>query len=421
MYHFHTLPNGLKILMVPIPGFKSVTAAIFVKVGSRYENLSLSGAAHFIEHMLFKGTSQRPSSKLIAEAIEGIGGVGNAYTDQETTVYYAKVAAAHAETAIDILTDLVRNSLFTPQEIEKERLVIAEELNMVYDSPDSWVTVLTDALLWPNHPLGQNVAGTPQSLANVTPEELVSFYQAAYHPHNLLVTLAGALEPDKIVTAFETRLGDWQPRSRPQFEPAPDSQIEPRWQVENRPLEQGHLSLGLPALPRTDPDRYALSLLNAILGEGMSSRLFLSIREEKGLAYSVDSGLSLLQDTGSLVIYAGVPPRRASEALAAILAELARLRTDPVPEEELRKSKEYLKGRLALGLEDSFNQAAWVAYQTLFMDQVKTPEEVLQAYEAVTAADIQAVAQRIIQPARYNLAAVGPFEQGEALVELVTG
>jgi predicted Zn-dependent peptidase len=414
------LKNGLKILLVPVTGLKSVSVGIFVALGSRYENEAHSGAAHFIEHMLFKGTDQRPSARLIAEAIEGVGGLSNAYTDQEVTVYHAKVGATQVSTAINVLADLVRHPLFDPLEFEKERYVIGEELNMVYDSPDTWAGILADQLLWPDHPLGRNVAGTHQSLAEISREALVTFYQTGYHPGNLLVALGGAFDPDQVVAELSDLVGDWQPAPSPTFKSAPARQTKARYLIENRPIEQGHLCLALPGLSRTDPDRYALSVLNAVLGDGMSSRLFLTIREEKGLAYDVDSSLSLLRDTGSLVIYAGVAPERAEEALQAILDELDRLREEPVPEKELHKTKEYLKGRLVLGLEDSFSQAAWVAYQSLLMDKIRTPEEVLQAYEAVTAVDVQAVAQKIFEPTLNNLAIVGPFGEGQSLGRLIT-
>ena len=421
MYQEHILENGLRILMVPVPGFQSVSTGIFVGVGSRYEAETKAGVSHFIEHMLFKGTIQRPSARLIAEAIEGVGGLSNAYTDQETTVYYAKVAAPQAATAIEVLADLVRHPLFESHEFEKEKYVIGEELDMVYDSPDDWADVLIDQLLWPDHPLGQNVAGTHQSLAGLSRANLLSFYQANYHPQNILIALGGAFEPEQVVAQIEALLGDWRPASIPHFRAAPESQTRPRWYIEDRPIEQGHLNLGLPALPRQHPDRYVLNVLNAILGDGMSSRLFLTIREEKGLAYAVDSGLNLLRDTGSMVVYAGVDPDRATEALAAILAELARLCHKAVPAQELRKTKEYLKGRTLLGLEDSFSQAAWVAYQAMFLDRIKTPSEVLAAYEAVTAAEVQALARQLFRPQLYNLAAVGPFGDGQELVHLLDG
>lgn len=419
MYQEHKLENGLRILMVPLPNFQSVSMGIFVGVGSRYESTAQAGMSHFIEHMLFKGTQKRPTARLIAEAIEGVGGVSNAYTSQENTVYYAKVAAPQIDTAIDVLVDLIRNPLFVPAEIEKERLIIGEEINMVYDIPDSWVNVLIDQVMWPHHPLGQNIAGTHQSLAGFNREDILDFFEKSYHPQNLLIALGGAFEPEHVVSKLSALLADWQPNTPPTFESAPSLQTGPHCYVEDRPIEQGHFCLGLPGLSRKDPQRYVLSILNTILGDGMSSRLFLNIREEKGLAYAVDSGLNFLQDTGSLIVYAGVDPKRAPEALQAVLDELECLRHEPVPAQELRKAKEYLKGRLVLGLEDSFSRAAWVAYQALFMDTIKAPEDVLNAYEAVTVDDIQAVAQKIINPNTYNLAAIGPFGPGEELQRLI--
>ncbi len=419
MYQEYVLANGLRILLVPMQSFESASVGIFVRIGSRYEREAESGISHFIEHMLFKGTRQRPTAKIIAETIEGVGGLNNAYTSQESTVYYAKVATPHISTALDVLTDLVRRPLFDPQEFEKERYVIGEELAMIYDAPDSWVNVLLDQVLWPNHPLGRNIAGTPGSLAGLSCDTLVSFFKAGYHPQNTLVAVGGAFEPEKIVAELTSLLEDWSPATAPEFEAAPSLQTEARWYVEDRPIEQGHLCLAVPALSRRHPEHYALGVLNAILGEGMSSRLFLNIREERGLAYTVDSSLNLLQDTGSLVIYAGVDPERVEEALQAVLDELDRLRSEPAPEKELHKAKEYLKGRLVLGLEDSFSQASWVAYQALFMDEIKSPAQILQIYDAVTAADVLAVAQKVLVPTAYNLAVVGPFDQGDALGRLI--
>jgi predicted Zn-dependent peptidase len=421
MYQEQTLENGLKILMVPMAHVQSVSMGIFVRVGSRFEPKSKAGISHFIEHMLFKGTTRRPTAKQIAETIEGIGGISDAYTNQETTVYYARVAASHASVALDFLADLVRNPLFEPAEIEKERQVIGEEIDMIYDTPDDWVEVLLDQVLWPNHPLGQNIAGTHESLASIDQEALVSFFQKSYHPRNLVIAVAGAFEPEKVTLELASHLGDWQPGPVPKFKPAPAAPAEPRCYIETRSIEQGHLALALPGLARNHPERYALSILNTLLGDGMSSRLFLKVREDKGLAYAVESGLNLLQDTGCLMIYAGVDPERAPEALQVILDELARLRDEPIPPEELRKAKEYVKGRLVLGLEDSYSQASWVAHQELFMDTVKSPGEVLAAYDAVTLSEVRAVAEKIIDPASYSLAAVGPFTQAEALAKWVAG
>ncbi|GAB4431607.1 MAG: pitrilysin family protein [Anaerolineae bacterium] len=419
MVQQHTLNNGLRIIMVPVQTFQSVSVGIMVKIGSRYESATEAGMCHFIEHMLFKGTRQRPTPRLIAEAIEGIGGVSNAYTSQENTVYYAKVAATQLDIAIDFLADMVRHPLLRESDIDKERLVIGEEINMVYDMPDTWVSIVADDLLWPQHPLGQNIAGTHESLAGISRETLLPFFERSYHPQNMLVAVGGAFEPDAVVAQIDALLGDWPAAEPPAFAAAPPPPTAPRCRIEPRPIEQGHLCLTMPALSRTDPNRYALSVLNTILGDGMSSRLFQNIREELGLTYAIDSGLNLLQDTGALTVYAGVDPDRATEALQAVLAELDSLRQTPVPADELGRAKEYLKGRMVLGLEDSYSRAAWVAYQALFLDEIKTPEEVLAAYSAITAEDVLAVAQQVLNPQRYTLAAIGPFEPDNHLAALI--
>jgi predicted Zn-dependent peptidase len=421
MYQEYTLSNGLKILMVPLRYFESVSIGVFIRVGSRYETENIAGISHFIEHMLFKGSQKRPTARLMGEAIEGIGGVSDAYTSQETTVYYAKVAASQVNIALDYLADLVRNPLFAADDIQKERLIIGEEISMVYDTPDSWLEILLDQVIWPDHPLGYNVAGTHESLANINRDRLVTFFKTSYHPHNVLIAIAGSFNPDAITAEIDRLLGDWTPASVPNFEPAPQPQTEARYHIEHRAIEQGHLALALPGLPRIHPDRYALSILNTILGDGMSSRLFLTIREDKGLAYAIDSGLNFLQDTGTWSIYAGVDPDRAPEALQAILDELNRLREQPIPPEELDKAKAYLKGRLVLGLEDSYSQAAWVAYQQLFTEAVLSPKEVLAIYDSVTVGQVKQVAEQLINPAGYNLAVIGPFGQGESLARLITG
>jgi predicted Zn-dependent peptidase len=414
-----TFDNGLRLLLIPMPAVHSVTMAVFVGMGSRYESDPEAGAAHFIEHMLFKGSRQRPSAQIIAETIEGIGGVHNAGTDSEATTYWAKVAAVHAETAIDTLLDMVRFPLFNPDEIEKERRVIGEEISMYYDIPDEWLLILLQQTLWPNHPLGRDVMGSRESVGGLSREVLLHTFERGYHPGNVVIALAGALDETASERAIRSRLADWPQLPRPTFLAAPQNGPEVRSRVEQRPVEQGHLCLGLPGLDRHHPDRFVLSALNTILGDGMSSRLFLEIRERRGLAYAVSSSLGFLQDTGSWIVYAGVDPTQAGPALKAILEELDKLAQAPVPLAELAKAREYMKGRLVLGLEDSASQAAWYGRQTLVKSEVLTPEQVLAAIDEVTVEDVRRVAQSLLQPERFVLAAVGPFGDGEALARLV--
>jgi predicted Zn-dependent peptidase len=412
MVHQTSLENGVRILTVTMPQTLAVSVSLFVGVGSRYEPDDLGGASHFVEHMLFKGTERRPTARHLAEAIEGIGGYSNAYTDQDSTAYWAKVAAPHFAEAADVLTDMLRHSTFDPLEVEKERRVIVEEINMTMDAPDQWVGILLGHALWPDHPLGRDIAGTRETVSGLRRDQLVDHVAHYYLPGRTVVSVAGNITHQAAVGAIAERLADWSPAPARPYLPAPSGPASPRYMVEDRPTEQGHLCLAVPGLPRAHPDRFGLTLLNAILGEGMSSRLFLEVREAQGLAYAVESSLSSLDDTGLLVVYAGVSPEHAPRATRSILAELDRLRREPVPEGELNKAREYVKGRLVLSLEDSGAVSGWYGRQALLLDQILTPDEVLAAYDAVTVADIQRLARTLFTDAGLCLAAVGPFGDG---------
>ncbi len=413
------LDNGLRILTFTMPQTRAVSVGLFVGTGSRYESDDLGGASHFIEHMLFKGTTQRPTARDIAEAIEGIGGYSNAYTDQETTTYWAKVAAPHFAEAADVLTDMLRHSVFDPNEVEKERRVITEEINMTMDAPDQWVGILLSQVVWPDHPLGRDVAGTRETVSRMTRDRLLDYVEQHYLPGRTVVSVAGNVSHSEVVDLFVERLSAWPDRVANGYLPASYGSPMPRWSVEDRPTEQGHLCLAVPGLPRSHPDRFTLGLLNTVLGEGMSSRLFLELREAQGLAYAVDSSLSMLGETGLLVVYTGVDPDRAPQAIRAVLAELDRLRQERVPEGELNKAREYIKGRLVLGLEDSSAVSAWYGRQALLLDKIYTPDEVLAAYDSVTADDLQRLAQRLFTEHDLYLAAVGPFGNGDELGALL--
>jgi predicted Zn-dependent peptidase len=398
-----------------MPQTLAVSVSLFVGVGSRYESDELGGASHFIEHMLFKGTERRPTARHIAEAIESIGGYSNAYTDQDSTAYWAKVAAPHFVEAADVLTDMLRHSTFDPLEVEKERRVIVEEINMTMDAPDQWVGILLGRAIWPDHPLGRDIAGTRETVAGLRRDQLLDHVAHHYLPGRTVVSVAGNITHQEVVDTMAKRLAVWPPALARTYLPAPDGPASLRCLVEDRPTEQGHLCLAVPGLPRGHPDRFGLALLNAILGDGMSSRLFLEVREAQGLAYAVDSSLSLLDETGLMVIYAGVNPEQAPRATHSILAELDRLRREPVMEAELNKAREYVKGRLVLSLEDSGAVSGWYGRQALLLNQMLAPDEVLAAYDAVTAADIQRLAQTLFTDAGLCLAAVGPFGDGAGL------
>jgi predicted Zn-dependent peptidase len=410
MYELTTLDNGLRILTVRMPHFQSVSMGFFLGVGSRYESEAMSGASHFVEHMLFKGTTSRPTAWDIAEAIEGKGGMVNASTGLEMTLFWAKVAAAHLPEALDVLSDMLLNATFDPLELEKERAVISEEINYSLDTPFSLVMLLANSLQWPNHPLGRDIAGTRDSVATISRESLLSHMSDHYRPGGTILGLAGHVEHQDVVEWANANLANWEPAPRVPWEPAPPDHEGPKLHLEVKDSEQAHLNFSFSALPRTDPDRFALRLLNVILGEGMRSRLFQEVRERLGLAYSVDSYASTLQDTGAFGIYAGVGTDRAQEAIRAILYQLDRLRQEPVSEHELEKAKEFVRGRTALSLEDPFAVAAWFIRQVLLAPEVLDPDETVARIDAVEARDIQRLAQTLFREERLNLAVVGPFD-----------
>ncbi len=412
MYDLTVLDNGLRILTVTVPHLQSVSLGFFLGVGSRYESEALAGASHFVEHMLFKGTARRPTAREIAEAIEGKGGVFNASTGLESTLYWAKVAATHLPEALDVLSDMLLHATFDAAEIEKERAIISEEISHALDTPDSLVQILVDQLQWPNHPLGRDITGTRESVARISRESLLAYLADHYRPGQTVLGLAGQIGHNEAVALVESYLGRWEPGPPMLWEPAPPNHHGPSLHVEYRDTEQAHLGFSFAGPSRSDPDRFVVRLLNVILGEGMRSRLFQEVRERLGLAYSVDSYVSMLQDTGSAGIYAGVAADRAEKAMHSILDQLDKLRQEPVPADELERAQEFIKGRLALSLEDSFAMMAWYARQQLLGPEVLAPQEVVARYEAVQAADIQRLAQDLFQEGQLNLAVVGPFTQG---------
>jgi predicted Zn-dependent peptidase len=411
MHRKTTLDNGLRIVTTSMPHTRSVGVGIFTGVGSRYERETERGISHFIEHMMFKGTERRPTAQQIAEAIEGLGGVMNASTDNEATIYWAKVAHHHLPVALDVLLDIFQHSKFDPEEVEKERQVILQEINRMMDMPEAWVHVLIAQLIWPDHPVGWDTAGTKESVAAITRQDMLDYIARTYTPRNTVISLAGNLEHDAVVEQLTTYLRDWEEKTPPSFLPVSDAPTGPRLKVEYRKTEQAHLCIGLRGLPINDPDRFKLRLLNVILGEGMSSRLFLEIREKRGLAYSVGSYTSYLRDTGAMVLYAGVPPQKAADVVSAMTEQLGLLRAKEVSETELNKAKEFTKGRILLRLEDTFANAEWVGHQEVLDQDVLTVDQVIAKIDAVTVSDVQQVAQRICTTENLSLAVVGPFKQ----------
>jgi len=405
-----TLDNGLRILTTSMPHTRSVAMGIYTAVGSRYEIQAQGGISHFIEHMLFKGTDRRPTAQHIAEEIEGLGGVLNAWTGDEVTVYWAKVADQHLPIALDVLLDMFRHSNFAPEEIEKERQVIIQEICREMDAPESRVHNLIKGLIWPDHPVGSDTAGTRASVSAISRQDLLEYIGLNYTPGSTVISLAGKLDHGRVAEQLGASLAGWQPAEKTSFVPVTEARAGPRLRVEFKETEQAHLCVGMRGLSASDPDRFKLHILNTILGEGMSSRLFLEIREKRGLAYSVGSYTSHLRDTGAMVLYAGVPPKKATATVRAMMEQLALLRNGLVPEAEVKKAKEFTKGHLLLRMEDTFSNADWGAGQEVTDRKVLTVNQVIAMVDAVTPQDVQQMARRLFSAQELSLAAIGPFK-----------
>ncbi len=410
MYKKTTLKNGLRIITAPMPQVKSVTALILVGAGSRYETKKTNGIAHFAEHMFFKGTKKRPAARAISMTIDGVGGVINAFTGQEYTGFWVKAAATHLNLALDVLTDMILDSKFDSKEINRERGVITEEINLYLDTPSSYVGDLFMRALYGDHPLGWDIAGQKKVIKKVSRQDFLSYLRSLYHPNNMVVSLAGDLDGPEAQKEVEKFLGRLKKTKSASFEPFEKSQNKPQLKVKFKRTDQAHFCLGFPAYPIGHKDRYALSVLNSVLGVGMSSRLFIEVRERRGLAYYSYSSVGTHLDTGFLVAQSGVDIKRINEAIKVILSEFDKLRNKKVGAKEFAKAKEIIKGRLVLGLEDSQAVANFFGGQELLEKKIKTPEQVIKKIDAVTASDVQRVARDIFVNKGLNLAVIGPFK-----------
>jgi len=418
LYQKATLDNELRIVTANMPHTRSVSICIFIGAGSRYETEAQAGTSHFIEHMLFKGTQKRATAREISETIEGVGGILNAGTDKELTLYWCKVAQPHFSLALDVLADMLLHSKFDPQDIDKEQQIIIEEIKMSRDSPSQRVNMLIDELLWPNHPLGRDVAGSKESVAAITKKVILDYLASQYLPANAVVTIAGDIQHQEAITAVSQTLGNWTNQRTRSGYLAYKEQPAQQLCTETRDTEQAHLCLALPGLPLLHPKRFTIDLLNAILGAGMSSRLFIEIRDKLGLAYSIHSYVEHFLDSGSVTIYAGVEPKNLSTAIKAILEQLSRLK-ESVPESELSKAKELSKGRLLLRMEDSRSVAGWMGGQEILTNRVLSVDEVMSIIDTITAEELSQLAQELLIGSQLRLAVVGPATKYEHLEELL--
>ena len=405
MFERTALASGPRVISARIEGARSVSIAAYVLAGSRLESADQTGVAHFMEHLTFKGTAAYPTTRSISEAIEGVGGSFNAATDRESTVYWVRVPRREAARGVDVLGELIVRPKLDHDEIERERAVIIEEIRSYLDDPAEYCQTLFQVALFGDGPLGREICGDEDGVRALPAGTIRDFWRTAYRPANTVIAIAGDLGHDEAVELASAAFGSGNGHV-PGYQPAPGLPAGPRIMLGKRDTTQAQLCIGVPALRRDHPESWTLAVLNGVLGDGMSSRLFLSVREEHGLAYDVSSGLVDYADAGALEVSAGVDPDKLPEAVAAILAELARLRDEPVGAEELAKAKRYLAGGLELRMDETRHVASWIGGQEALHDRVLTVEEALEAIDLVDSAGIQALAGRLFRDEALRLAAV---------------
>lgn len=409
-YQFTQLKNGLRIVTVPMKDRNSAGVAIWVKTGSRYETAGLSGVSHLLEHMLFKGTRKR-STRRIKEEVEGVGGMLNAFTSEEATCYFAKLLAPHFPKALDVLSDMINHAVIAPAELKKERAVILEEIKMYRDLPAHHVHDLMSGLLWPEHPLGRSIAGTEETVSGFSRAEILDYKKKFYRPDRIIVTVSGPVKHEEVVKLSKKAFKRFEKSAELSFEPAAVTECGPKSLIVEKKSEQTHLVIAFHGLARFSPDRYKLGLLNMILGGNMSSRLFEEVREKRGLAYDIKSGVSLYQDTGAVSISAGVEAAKAPQAVRVILNELARISKKPVTAGELRRAKDYYLSQLCMAMEDTLDHLLWAGERIVDGDTLPDREKIEKFIEEVTAKDIQRLASGIFRNEDMYLSLIGPVNE----------
>lgn len=420
-YDKTTLTNGVRVVTSRMEGVRSASLIMAFNVGSRIEPAPIAGIAHYLEHMLFKGTERRPDPLTISQEIESVGGIVNAGTGRENTSYWAKVPGTHLPLAFDVLADMLRNSTFDATEMEKERKVIFEEIRAIQDIPEDIVHDIIDQVVWGDDPVGRDVAGTEETVANIDRDTMIEFFHRNYGAERLVIAAAGDIQHDDVVKLTEKFFGDLAITVNPhELTPVAQTQTEKRIRLITRDTEQAHLCIGFPAVSYFDERRFAQSTIEAILSSGMSSRLFQEIREKRGLVYSVYGYFRSHEDVGQGVVYAGTDTERVAETIEAIMGELKRLRDEPVPADELERTKTLRKGRLLMGLEDSRSVASWVGSQEATYGVIETPEQLMEHIDAVTVEDVQSLANDLFKDELLSLALIGPYSKEREYLDLLT-
>jgi len=415
------LSNGLRVLTIPMPSFKSVTSMILVGAGSRYETNLNNGVSHFLEHMAFKGTKKRPSALKISSLIDGIGGEFNAFTGKETTGYYIKSSVNHLELSLDVMSDMLQNSLFKTEEINKERGVIIEELNLYEDTPVRKIHDIYEKLLYGDSPMGWDIGGRKEIIKKLSREDLTSYMDSLYSAGNMVVIIAGGIDSDKTVQVVSKFFADMKSFDIKGYKKMLEKQSKPAVMVKRKKTEQVHVAIGVRTVPLNHKDKYALSVLASIFGGGMSSRLFHEVREKRGLAYYVRTSSDHYQDAGTLVSTAGVDPKRVDEAITVILNQYHGIANSkfPIADKELKKAKEFIKGHLVLEIEDSRAVAGFYGLAEILEDKIETPSEYMEKINQVTLDEVTDAARTYLVEKTLNLAVIGNFPDGQRFEKLL--
>jgi len=418
--HLTTLKNGLKLVVMPMPQVESTTVMVGVGAGSRFETKSVNGLFHFIEHMAFKGTKKRPSALAIALEVDSVGGKFNAYTDKEFTSYYLKLAAVHQEMAFDILADVLNNSLFKKEEIEKEKGVIIEEINLYKDTPARKVWDDFIRLLYGDNPMGWSVTGKKENVRAIQRRHFLAYLNRLYYPGNMVVAVAGKISQKQAQELTQKYFAGFQKKGQKKVERIIPDKNGARVKLVSQKTEQAHFCLGVPGYELAHPDRFALGVLATILGGGWSARLWMEIRERLGLAYYIDCSPDFYSDSGFLVVRGGVKIEKIEEVIRVVLAEFNHLIRKKVSLKELKKAQEFNKGRLVLALEDSQAVANRYAYQALLEKAIRTPQQTMKLIDRVTPDDLWRVARDIFRPEKLNLALIGPYKDKKRFKKLLS-
>ena len=411
MYKIIEYSNGAKLIYKKMPDVSSVSFGIWFNTGSRNEDMPINGMSHFLEHLVFKG-SKNYTADDIKVSIEGVGGSLNAFTSEENTCYYAKFLAKHLKSVMKVLSDMVLCPLLKKEDIEKERTVIIEEIKMYKDLPQFQVQELFDDMMWPNHPLGRNIAGSIKSVTGIGRGQIMDYHASWYTPQHIVIACAGNLDEDVLEAGVKSTFSKYKNNPKEAFKPFLSFDTGPQVRVISKDIKQTHINLGFPGLNRSHEDRYALGLLNVILGGNMSSRLFNEVREKKGLAYEIASHVKKLKDTGAFFVHAGIDNKKLTDATVVIFKEFDRIRREKVSSGELRRAKDFFIAQSQMALDDSLDHMLWMGESLMNLGFMQTKSEMQAHIEHVTSADIQRLCKEILRLDRLQFAVVGSQGRG---------